>query len=153
MSAVTVPVAYKKLVTGLSHMFYSGQCPPSWWVDAADPKKPDSSAADELGLFEEKKAAQLAREAKRKQQASMAWGINCAAAAEPRASPRQCIIGLANNFVLAMMDSSQIWGNRASFFAVQCVALFGLLLCSLTPVLASAARHQGLGNSAAGCNG
>lgn len=69
MAAITVPAAYKKLVMVLAHMFYSGQCPPAWWVDAAEPKKPENTAAEEMGLLEEKKAAQLAREAKKKAQA------------------------------------------------------------------------------------
>lgn len=69
MSAISVPAAFKRLVNVLAQMFYSGQCPPAWWVDAADPKKPENPAAEELAMFEEKKAAQLAREAKRKAQA------------------------------------------------------------------------------------
>ncbi|WIA30223.1 hypothetical protein OEZ86_000314 [Tetradesmus obliquus] len=68
MSAITVPAAYKKLVIMLGHMFYSGQCPPAWWVDAAEPKKPENPAEAEMAMFEEKKASQLAREAKRKAQ-------------------------------------------------------------------------------------
>ncbi|KAF6265338.1 hypothetical protein COO60DRAFT_1623957 [Scenedesmus sp. NREL 46B-D3] len=53
----------------LGQMFYSGQCPPAWWVDAAEPKKPENPAEAEMAMFEEKKASQLAREAKRKAQA------------------------------------------------------------------------------------
>jgi hypothetical protein len=70
MRAITVPAAYKKLVILLGHMFYKGQCPPAWWVDAAEPKKPENPEEAEMALFEEKKASQLAREAKRKAQAS-----------------------------------------------------------------------------------
>lgn len=67
---VAVPTAYKKLVVLLAHMFYAGQCPPAWWVDASEPKKQISQAEAEMALFQEKKASQLAREAKRKAQAS-----------------------------------------------------------------------------------
>jgi hypothetical protein len=48
-------------------MFYSGQCPPAWWVDAADPKK-DGPDPEHAMFQQEKKAAQLQREAKRKAQ-------------------------------------------------------------------------------------
>jgi hypothetical protein len=77
MSAITVPAAYKKLVIMLGHMFYSGQCPPAWWVDAAEPKKPENAAEAEMAMFEEKKASQLAREAKRKAQASSGCRNSC----------------------------------------------------------------------------
>jgi hypothetical protein len=77
MSAITVPAAYKKLVILLGHMFYKGQCPPAWWVDAAEPKKPENPDEAEMALFEEKKASQLAREAKRKAQASASGGSSC----------------------------------------------------------------------------
>lgn len=62
-----VQPVFKTLVKVLASMFYAGQCPPAWWVDAADPKKeaPDPELAF---LHPEKKAAQLNREAKRKAQ-------------------------------------------------------------------------------------
>lgn len=66
-SAISVPSAFKTLVKILAGMFYSGQCPPPWWVDAADPKK--EAPDPEHAMFQqEKKAAQLSREAKRKAQ-------------------------------------------------------------------------------------
>jgi hypothetical protein len=65
--AITVPPAFKKLVNLLAGMFYSGQCPPTWWVDAADPKK-DAPDPEHAMFQQEKKAAQLQREAKRKAQ-------------------------------------------------------------------------------------
>jgi hypothetical protein len=66
-SAITVPPAFKKLVVIVAGMFYSGQCPPAWWVDAADPKK-DAPDAEHAMFQQEKKAAQIAREVKRKAQ-------------------------------------------------------------------------------------
>lgn len=65
--AITVPPAFKNLVCLLAGMFYSGQCPPAWWVDAADPKK-DGPDPEHAMFQQEKKAAQLQREAKRKAQ-------------------------------------------------------------------------------------
>lgn len=65
--AITVSPAFKNLVKILSVMFYGGQCPPAWWVDAGEPKK--DATDPELAIFQqEKKAAQLQREAKRKAQ-------------------------------------------------------------------------------------
>jgi hypothetical protein len=65
--AITVPPAFKKLVSIIAGMFYAGQCPPSWWVDAADPK-PEAPDAEKAAMQADKKAAQLQREAKRKAQ-------------------------------------------------------------------------------------
>lgn len=67
MISINVPQAYKRLVILLAHMFYSGQCPPTWWIDAAEGPKKDTQTEE---LLEDKRAAQLAREAKRKAQAS-----------------------------------------------------------------------------------
>lgn len=66
-AAITVPPAFKKLVIIVAGMFYSGQCPPAWWVDAADPKK-DAPDPEHAMFQQEKKAAQISREAKRKAQ-------------------------------------------------------------------------------------
>lgn len=66
LTAITVSPAFKNLVKILACMFYSEQCPPAWWVDAADPKKEEDP---DLAIYQqEKKAAQLQREAKRKAQ-------------------------------------------------------------------------------------
>jgi hypothetical protein len=70
-----VPAAFKALVKVLAGMFYSGKCPPEEWVDASDPKSHE--APDPDAWQPEKTTAQLAREAKRKQQV----GLVCAGGA------------------------------------------------------------------------
>mgnify|MGYP003586088265 CR=1 FL=1 len=62
---ISVTPAYKQLVILLAHMFYSGQCPPAWWIDASEGPKKETQAEE---MLEDKRAAQLAREAKRKAQ-------------------------------------------------------------------------------------
>lgn len=73
-AAITVPPAFKKLVVIVAGMFYAGQCPPAWWVDAADPKK-DAPDAEHAMFQQEKKAAQIAREVKRKAQVRGGGGL------------------------------------------------------------------------------
>eukprot|EP00878_Enallax_costatus_P012602 GHUV01013161.1.p1 GENE.GHUV01013161.1~~GHUV01013161.1.p1 ORF type:complete len:340 (+),score=99.65 GHUV01013161.1:363-1382(+) len=63
---ISVSPAYKQLVILLAHMFYSGQCPPTWWIDASEGPKKETQVEE---MLEDKRAAQLAREAKRKAQA------------------------------------------------------------------------------------
>lgn len=72
MSTVSVDSGYKRLVILLAHMFYSGHCPPAWWIDAAEGPKKEAQAEETL---EDKRAAQLAREAKRKAQVRLPAAI------------------------------------------------------------------------------
>lgn len=80
-----MPPAFKKLVIIVAGMFYAGQCPPAWWVDAADPKK-DAPDPEHAMFQQEKKAAQISREAKRKAQVNGKHGQRASDAMQPTES-------------------------------------------------------------------
>jgi hypothetical protein len=84
-AAITVPPAFKKLAIIVAGMFYSGQCPPAWWVDAADPKK-DAPDPEHAMFQQEKKAAQIMREAKRKAQVNDTHRKHLSTTMQPRES-------------------------------------------------------------------